>query len=197
MQVTLIRHGKTHGNALHRYIGSTDEPLSQEGVAQLEAMPCAPNLRQVYVTPLLRTQQTAAILFPNAQQIIVDDLREMDFGDFENRSYLDMEHDFSYRTWVAGNCLAPCPNGESRACFSRRVCDTFSSLVIAAEKSGQDPVFVVHGGTIMAILEHFSLPHRDYYTYSVKNCHGYVCDVDFHCSGAFTLTSFRPWEPCL
>lgn len=194
MQITLIRHGQTPGNALHRYIGSTDEPLSEEARQQMAALFHDHTLAEVYVSPLIRTRQTAGILFPDARQIVVDDLREMDFGDFENRSYRDMEHDSSYRSWVAGNCLGPCPHGESRALFSRRVCHAFSALVKAQRKEDNRLVFVVHGGTIMAILEQFSLPHRDFYAYSLKNCQGFVCDVVFSPSGDFSLTAPRPWE---
>ena len=35
--MALIRHGMTPGNEEHRYIGRTDEPLSQKGREQLLA----------------------------------------------------------------------------------------------------------------------------------------------------------------
>lgn len=195
MRVTLIRHGKTAGNAKAQYIGRTDDPLSPEGVAQLEAMKPDPSVPSVYVTSLRRTQQTAAILFPNAEQILADGLREMDFGDFEGRSYADMEEDAAYRAWVDGGCLAPCPNGESREIFSARVCSAFADLLAQAEAQGKsDPVFVVHGGTIMAIMERFALPRRDYYDYSVKNGRGYACDIIRSESHGLTLDHVTPWE---
>ena len=34
--ILLLRHGATPGNAQHKYIGATDEPLSPEGRAALE-----------------------------------------------------------------------------------------------------------------------------------------------------------------
>lgn len=176
MQVMLIRHGQTAGNARRRYIGRTDEPLSPEGIALSEAAGRDPALREVYVTPLLRTRQTAAILFPNARQIIVDGLREMDFGDFENRSAEEMRDDAAYRAWVDGGCLAPCPHGEGRAEFSARVCAAFLDVMeYANTHDGENIAFVVHGGTIMAILEQFARPHGDYYSYGVPNCQGYRC----------------------
>ena len=45
MQIVLIRHGQTPGNALRRYIGRTDEPLSAEGVRALEAFGTLPDVR--------------------------------------------------------------------------------------------------------------------------------------------------------
>lgn len=47
MQVMLIRHGQTAGNAQRRYIGRTDEPLSPEGIALSEAAGRDPALREV------------------------------------------------------------------------------------------------------------------------------------------------------
>ena len=174
----LIRHSKTPGNAELRYNGRTDEPLSSEGIALAEQVGADLNVERVYVTPLQRTQQTAATLFPKAEQTVVDDLREMNFGDFEGRNYLDMEHDAAYRAWVDSGCLTPCPNGEGRPEFSDRVCAAFEGVVRAAAERGEETLtFVVHGGTIMAIMERFARPRQDYYSYSVKNCQGYCCQV--------------------
>lgn len=178
MQIILIRHSRTAGNGLRRYIGRIDEPLSTDGITLAEKAGRDFTLQKVYVTPLIRTQQTADILFPNAQQIVVENLREMDFGDFENRSADEMQDDMAYRAWVDGGCLAPCPNGEQRSEFSARVCDAFRNVIEYENKHGGEKiVFVVHGGTIMAILERFARPHRDFYSYSVHNCQGYLCQL--------------------
>ena len=195
MQVTLIRHSKTPGNGEARYIGRTDEPLSPEGIALAEQAGVDPYVRTVYVTPLQRTQQTAAILFPAAEQIVVDDLREMDFGDFEGRNYTEMEHDKVYRGWVEGNCIAPCPNGEGRTEFSERVCAAFEAIVCCADAQGEEALtFVVHGGTIMAMMERYAQPKQDYYSYSVKNGQGYRCDVSFDGQNGFALLNRTVWE---
>lgn len=194
MRITLIRHGKTAGNSESRYIGRTNEPLSPEGVVQLEAMQADFAVKTVYVSPLQRTQQTAAILFPSAAQIVVDALREMDFGDFEGRNYREMVADADYRAWVDSGCLAPCPNGESRDDFSARVCEAFAEILAQAkEQEDSSLVFVVHGGTIMAIMECFAVPHKGYYDYSVKNGSGYACDVIWNESNGLTLSNVIPW----
>ena len=36
INITLIRHGKTEANKRKAYLGLTDEPLSEEGIAELE-----------------------------------------------------------------------------------------------------------------------------------------------------------------
>ncbi len=196
MQVILIRHGKTPGNALLHYNGRTDEPLSPEGVEQLKQVGADPHVSRVYVTPLQRTRQTAAILFPAAEQIVADDLREMDFGDFEGRSYLDMEHDAAYGAWVDSGCLAPCPNGEGRTEFCQRVCAAFEDIVCRAAQAGEQTLtFVVHGGTVMAVMERYVQPTGEFYSYRVKNGQGYRCEVSFDGStNGFTLLNRTAWE---
>lgn len=36
VEIVLIRHGKTEGNKEKRYIGRTDQPLSEEGIAGIK-----------------------------------------------------------------------------------------------------------------------------------------------------------------
>lgn len=172
MTVYLIRHGKTLGNAMRRYIGCTDEPLCPEGIVEAEVVGQNFSVETVFVSTLLRTHQTAAILFPNARQEIVPALGEMDFGLFENRSADDMAEDESYRAWVDGGCLGTCPGGESMAAFSQRVCDGFAQIMETQKKAA---VFVTHGGTIMSILERFGRPRKSCFDYHVKNCQGFRC----------------------
>ena len=107
MKVYLFRHGQTPGNAAHRYLGITDEPLSELGMETARKAGCDPTVSKVLVSPLKRTQMTAAILFPNAKQRVCDSFREMDFGDFEGRSAEEMANDPDYRRWVEETeCMA-------------------------------------------------------------------------------------------
>ena len=170
-EILLLRHGRTEGNALHRYNGTTDEPLSPEGAEALAGRSYPPT-DVVYVTPLRRTRETAAILFPGARQITVPGLREMDFGDFEGRSYLDMAEDAAYRAWVDSGCLSPIPNGESRALFLRRIGAAFAAL-LRTDRSDRLTV-VAHGGTLMAVCSLFVDPSRDYFDWQPRNGGGYL-----------------------
>ncbi len=170
-EILLLRHGYTEGNALHRYNGRTDDSLTPEGRAALaeKRYSAAPI---VYVTPLRRTRETAAILFPGAKQITVPGLREMDFGDFEGRSYIDMADDAAYHAWLDSACLDPIPNGESRAQLLSRVGAAFRA-VLASDKS-ERLVFVVHGGTFMALGSLYATPEREYYEWQPKNGGGFL-----------------------
>lgn len=134
MEILLARHGATAGNLLHRHLGVTDEPLCPEGRAALQ--PVDEALETVFVSPLLRARETAAVLFPGAAQIPVPDLAEMHFGRFENKNYEELSDDPAYRAWVDGWCEGPCPGGESRAAFCSRTCAAFAALVSEALERG-------------------------------------------------------------
>lgn len=178
MKVTFIRHGMTYGNTLHQYIGATDQPLCEEGKAELSLIrkeALWKEAEQVFVSPMKRARETAELLFPEADQTVVEDLREMNFGVFEERSYIDMEKDQVYQDWVAGFCEGPVPEGELKADFTERCCRAFSEII---DNVSEDCVFVVHGGTIMAVLSRFGKPERGYYEWYVKNGHGFVCEWD-------------------
>lgn len=174
MQITLIRHGKTAGNLERRYTGVTDAPLCPEGRAEAERARKDVTRSTVYVSPLKRARETAAILFPNAEQIVVEDLHEMDFGDFEGRTADEMVNDPVYRKWVDDLCEGACPNGESQAGFRERVTRAFTE---ALQTIDADALFVVHGGVIMAIMAELAEPKKDFYDWYTPNLCGYRATV--------------------
>ena len=176
MLIYLLRHGLTEYNAEKRYQGQRDIPLSAAGRAMLCRADISP--KTVYITPLCRTRQTAEVLFPGARLVETDGLKEMCFGSFEGRNYIEMEHDPDYLAWVAANCESPCPDGETKAAFCERICAAFSALVDKALADGEEMlVILAHGGTQMAAMERYALPHKDYYEWCAPNAGGFVLDA--------------------
>ena len=80
MLIYLLRHGLTQENLEKRYQGRRDVPLCPQGLAQLRRADFAP--KTVMITSLQRTRQTAEVLFPDAELVVADGLKEMDFGVF-------------------------------------------------------------------------------------------------------------------
>ena len=188
MHIRLIRHGTTAGNAARRYVGVSDEPLCPEGREAAERKEKDLSLDRVYVSPLKRARETAAILFPNAAQIVVNDLHEMDFGAFEGRTADEMADDPAYRAWVEDLCRGACPGGESQADFHARVKRAFIETVRVPDV---DATFVVHGGVIMSILWQFAEPKKDFYDWIAPNLGGYEADCIAR-DGAPLLLNVRP-----
>ncbi len=176
MTIYLLRHGQTEYNVEKRYQGTRDIPLSDAGRAQLRPADFEPE--KVFVSPLSRAVETARILFPNAALETIPDFREMCFGIFEGRNYVEMEHDADYLAWVGEDCMGRCPGGESRAEFSARTCAAFEQLVERSLREGrQKLVIMAHGGTQMAVMERYADPHRDYYSWCAGNAAGFVLDA--------------------
>lgn len=177
MKIYLLRHGETTYNVEKRYQGIMDIPLSPKGRAELVQADFSPAV--VYVSPLSRARETARILFPQAQQIVVPDLREMCFGIFQGKNFPELADDPAYSAWVNANCETPCPRGESKPEFCDRSCAAFEALVnqAFAEKQPQ-LVILAHGGTQMAVMERYALPHRDYNTWCGPNAGGYLLEAD-------------------
>lgn len=176
MLIYLLRHGLTAYNAEKRYQGQRDIPLCPAGRAQLRQADLRPET--VYITPLCRTRQTAEVLFPGARLVEVKDLQEMCFGSFEGRNFIEMEHDPDYQAWVQANCESSCPDGERKEDFSNRICAAFSKLVDEALAEEKDRlVILAHGGTQMAAMERYGVPHQDYYKWCGPNAGGYVLDA--------------------
>lgn len=176
MLIYFLRHGLTEYNAEKRYQGQRDIPLSAAGRAMLRKADIEP--QTVYITPLCRTRQTAEVLFPTAKLVVVDGLKEMCFGSFEGRNFIEMEKDPEYQAWVKANCESPCPDGERKTDFSDRICRTVAELIDKALAAGEERlVILAHGGTQMAAMERYALPHADYYHWCAPNAGGYVLDA--------------------
>jgi alpha-ribazole phosphatase len=180
MKVVFIRHAKTPGNLEKRYIGRTNEPLCDDGIKQAAALfesgkPPRPDT--LVSSPYLRCKQTAEILYPGMAYEINDGLRECDFGIFEGKTHAELLDNKEYTSWLETSCLRDIPGGESVTAFKKRCCSAFTETVQNKPDSAT-VVFVIHGGCIMAILEHFSRPQKEFQEYYVNNCEVVVCSYN-------------------
>ncbi len=180
MQIFLIRHGCTAGNLEHRYVGTTDEGLTDEArQALLRESVRYPVPDIVFSSPMRRCLETAGVLFPGMEPVCVDGLRECAFGEFEYRNYQELQTDGRYQAWIDSGGTLAFPGGESREIFAARCCEAFGQALAEAHKSGaRSAAFVVHGGTVMAVMERFARPSRGYFDWQVKNGCGFVCEVN-------------------
>ncbi|MDE6997491.1 MAG: histidine phosphatase family protein [Oscillospiraceae bacterium] len=175
MTIYLIRHGQTQGNLERRYIGSTDQPLCEQGREALTGKR-APAVGAVYVSPLRRCRETAALLYPDMPQAVAEDLRECDFGAFEGHTYEELKDDPAYQEWLDTAGQSAPPHGESKADIARRTLAAFRAIV---SRHGPEDIIalVVHGGTIMALLEELE-DSRQFYRWQAPNGGGFRCQWD-------------------
>ena len=156
LKVYLVRHGKTIANENWLYCGQTDVPLTEAGAEELSekrAKGGYPDIEgmQVYTSGLLRTEQTLEILFGAVPHKILPEMMEINFGDFEMRSYEQMKEDPEYIAWCEGDNEANIPPGEgaeSGYMMQDRVFRCFDELL----KKGEDFLLVSHGGPITSLF---------------------------------------------
>lgn len=199
LEILLLRHGQTQGNLEKRYIGKTDEPLLMEDTERIQKVSSLQKrLKQenfvrpqkLFVSPMLRCRQTAELLFPGQEQVVIDKLREMDFGRFEAKNYMELSADPAYQAWIDSGGRLPFPEGEDRECFIRRTMEGFLQMTeLAWQENCRQIAAMVHGGSIMAILS--GLMQDDYYAYQVPNLAGYA----FCYEGAGKIQAVRRIEP--
>lgn len=178
-KIHLIRHAMTRESQEGKYIGHTDVPLSEAGVAQLESMKeeyIYPVADVVFSSPLSRCTDTARILYPEAQIVTVDELIEYNFGEFEGRTAEELhEKEELFDDWLRGERDVEPPFGESNADFAKRVCTAFAAIAEGVMKAGtEDTVIVTHGGVIMTIMAAFALPEASMHEWLTPNGCGYT-----------------------
>ncbi|MCI8341714.1 MAG: histidine phosphatase family protein [Firmicutes bacterium] len=167
MNIIFIRHFATKGNIEKRYVGTTDE----EVVSFIEHE--YPHCEIVFSSPLKRCCQTAEHIYGTGF-FVNENLKEIDFGDFEYKNFDDLKGDTMYEAWLKSGGKANFPKGESVENFQNRTQTAFCECLRKAKRVGAKNVaFVVHGGSIMAVLSRFL--KRDFHDFHVQNGCGYVC----------------------
>ena len=184
--IIMIRHGETPSNREHRYLGRTDEGLSVEGIQKLQKRKKEnnyPSVDYVFSSPMKRCVETAQILYPDSKAILIPEWKEMNFGAFEGKNYLELRGDERYQAWIDRNGTLPFPNGESREEFVERCKIGFYHMLHKLrdleEKKRSNAlriVLIVHGGTIMSLLSSFY--GGEYFDYQVPNGRGYICKLE-------------------
>lgn len=134
---------------------------------------------KLYVSPYIRARETADILLPGCNQIIIEEFAECDFGDFEYMNYSELKDNEDYQRFIDSMGEIAFPNGEEKKSFIERTIRGYKHLLaqLDDENNSKIAVIVAHGGTIMSILDTYSRPHRDYYDWQVKNGCGYIMDI--------------------
>lgn len=179
-KIHLVRHGLTQSNLEGKYVGHVDVPLCEQGKAQLVQMVNDfkyPVSEALFCSPLSRCIETAKIIYSDMNPIIIPDLIEYNFGDFENKTAEDLRKNELFLQWLSGGADFAPPFGESNAQFGKRVCGTFSKIVDGLIKTGTTSASIItHGGVIMAILHFFALPELPMTDWLTPNGCGYtVC----------------------
>lgn len=159
INIYVVRHGETEYNAKDIYQGSSDVPLNEKGLEQAKL--CAKELEHVHFDRILAsdlvrarvTAETIAAYHKNAPLTIDKRLQEVHFGEWEERSFQEIE-----TLWPGSiqrmyeNCdTFEIPGGETFQEVQDRAWHAVKEEMDTME-DGQTLLVVCHGGTIRALL---------------------------------------------
>lgn len=179
MKIMLIRHLPTPGNEKRQYIGRTDEDLSEKAVLPQFAYPVPEG---VVISPMKRCIQTAKRIWGvdlDGCPVVLEPLmRECDFGQFEGKTYEQLREEPSYIKWLESGGVTAFPGGETQEAFRVRCVEGMIKQVDRLlDQQIRYVAFLVHGGTIMAVMKTFSEEKKDFYDWQVENGSGYLVSV--------------------
>lgn len=146
MEIYLIRHTSVDVPAGYAY-GQTDVPLKDTFPHEAAAVKTKLEglvFDQVWSSPLSRCVRLAAACgYPDARRDAR--LKEIDFGDWEMKSWNEISSDPRSAAWFADWIDVPAPGGESLAGQYRRV----AGFLDEVRRSGADRIAVfAHGGVL-------------------------------------------------
>ena len=156
----LVRHAETDDNVNFRLSGWTDTDLSPHGESQVALLADHFNREHghvdaLYSSPLIRAHRTAQAIgaLTGHTPILLDDLREMYFGDLDGRPFEELRAAYAHLLEADENSEIDdfvWPSGESRSGFSARVLRVTNS--IARRQPGRPVGVVTHGGVIATLM---------------------------------------------
>lgn len=161
-RLLLVRHGQIEANITHRWHGSTDEGLTEQGREDARRVAdflgrTRPQVEAVYTSPAQRAHSTAtAIAAKLAVPLVIEAaLAEYGIGILEGESFADLagRHRF-FEQADADLTWAP-PGGESLETVGTRVVAAWET--IASAHPGGEVVVVSHGAAIaigLSVLLH-------------------------------------------
>jgi probable phosphoglycerate mutase len=144
-EVVLVRHGETDWSRAGKHTSSTDLPLTEAGERQARELRSALAGRAfalVLSSPLIRAQRTADLAgFDHPEP--ADDLRELDYGDYEGMTTADIQREVpGWTVWTG-----VLPGGETLAAAAAR-----ADRVIERIRAADGDVLVFGHGHLSRIL---------------------------------------------
>ncbi len=149
--VMLIRHPETVANAERRFLGSGDSPYTVRGELQREALRAA--IRDfepdaAFISPSARALAALSGSSVDAAQVIVlDGLREIDFGTAEGCTFDEATERGIGIAYDGDGPVAP--GGERLGAFRRRVARVAETV---ASRDAERVAVVTHGGVMRQLL---------------------------------------------
>ena len=195
-RVWLVRHGMTDWNEQGRFCGRSDILLSAQGREQAQWLAIhlhslIPHPVSVYSSDLLRARETAETIASSSgiPVVISQQLREIDFGDFEGLTYQEVETRFPDHLgfFTEPEKYAPL-HGELLTDVVQRTQYALTSLLHELPAS-HDIILVSHGGALRALLcSLLGMPLRRQWQLRIDTASISAVDLSFDDDGSLLAT---------
>ncbi len=173
-----LRHGETDFSK-HRFYNDAieDPPLNPRGLQQAELweerLKNGREIAAIYVSPSLRTQETARIATAalGIEIKTVTGLRERSFGTWGGLSTEEVQKKFpeDWTAWKRDKMHHAPGGGESLMDFFKRVSKTVAQLT--SQHHEQTLLVVAHAGTIrMLVIAALGMPLENFKRLVITNC---------------------------
>ena len=163
-KIFIVRHGQTSGNRARKYFGITDTELNEQGMIQAGLISKRlekESISKIYSSSLKRAVKTAEIIAkPHRISVeLKEDLREINFGDWEGLSFQEIQKSYSHEfsEWQNNIMNFTTPHGESILELKERVETAFNEILNSAKEN--NVVIVTHGGSIRIMLSKILSPN--------------------------------------
>lgn len=174
MEVYVIRHTPVAVSKDICY-GQTNVALADTFLEDVEAFKKQlPNdFDAVYASPLSRCTELAAEL--NIENVYLDDaLKEMNFGEWENKKWNDIDQD-QLNHWMGDFVNVRTPKGENLIDLFERVCLFFDKL---REKQHKKVLIIAHAGVIRCLWAYLlEVPLENIFKIPVGHHEIFICKL--------------------
>ncbi|WP_367121160.1 histidine phosphatase family protein [Staphylococcus capitis] len=189
MNIYLVRHGESQSNYDNKhgkpyFCGQLDVPLTEKGMQSAQDLVTYftnKKIGHVYVSDLLRTQQTYEGIFPyNIPTTFTKSLRERSLGVFEGKNKQEVSEDVEYERYFNDpefkdfrhSFSQKAPEGESYQDVYERIEHFFNEEL---NHDDENIVIIAHQVVIRCIFVYLGeLNKEDALDAEIKNCYPYL-----------------------
>lgn len=154
--LTFIRHAET--DMAGTFCGHSDPSINQQGRLQIKSLIDhlgGKGIDAIYSSDLRRAHETAqelSLAF-SVPIIVMRELREIDFGDWEGLSWhtIEQRDPVDSQKWLDAFPTLPTPRGELYSSFRKRVLAAIDNLL--ALEGARNIAVVTHAGVMRVVLQ--------------------------------------------
>ena len=192
-KLTLIRHGEVVKSERMILTGSVDLPLTEYGKTEIKNLAGKlhiPPDAALFCSPLTRAVQSADILFEGKKRTILPDLREIDFGLWENKSLKEIaeKNPELLEKWQNDFDNFKFPGGESVTEFINRI-SSLAGIFLSREE--EEIAVVAHKGIITFLICRFlGISYQKYVSFQIDTASFTTLNL-FQSNGVLTALNVK------